>query len=56
MFYLGSILSNTPTLIIAIALFIGILFFYLAGVRLGNYQKKYNPDAEEEGVGPSENY
>jgi hypothetical protein len=56
MFCLGSILNNTPTLIIAIALFIGILFFYLAGVRLGNYQKKYNPDAKAEGVSPSENY
>jgi len=51
---LGSILNNTPTIIIAISLFIGIFLFYLAGVRLGNYQKKYNPDAKAEGVGPLE--
>src|SRR5258706_15025858 len=54
MFYLGSLLYNTSTLVIAIALLIGIFVFYLAGVRLGNYQKKYNPDAKAEGVGPLE--
>jgi hypothetical protein len=54
MFYLDSILNNTPTFIVAFALFIGIFIFYLAGVRLGNYQKKYNPDAKAEGVGPLE--
>ncbi len=54
MFSLASILSSTPTFIIAFALFIGIFIFYLAGVRLGNYQKKYNPDAKAEGVGPLE--
>src|SRR5260221_3202668 len=54
MFSLASILSSTPTFIIAFALFIGIFIFYLAGVRLGNYQKKYNRDAKAEGVGPLE--
>jgi hypothetical protein len=54
MFYFASILSGTPTFIIAFALFIGIFIFYLAGVRLGNYQKKNNPDAKAEGVGPLE--
>src|SRR5258708_13088677 len=54
MFYLGSLLFNTSALGIAIALLIGIFIFYLAGVRLGNYQKKNNPDAKAEGVGPLE--
>ncbi len=54
MFYLGSLLYNTSTLVIAVALLIGIFVFYLAGVRLGNYQKKYNPDAKAVGVGPLE--
>src|SRR5258705_6550360 len=54
MLYLDSLLYNTSTLFIAIALLIGIFVFYLAGVRLGNYQKKNNPDAKAEGVGPLE--
>ena len=54
MIYLVSLLYNTSTLVIAIALFAGILGFYLAGVWLGNYQKKNNPDAKAEGVGPLE--
>ena len=54
MFYPGSILYNTSTLVIAIALLAGIFVFYLAGVRLGNYQKKNNPDVKAEGVGPLE--
>ncbi len=54
MFYTCSILYNTSALFIAVALLIGILFFYLAGVRLGNYQKQNNPDAKAEGVGPLE--
>jgi FtsH-binding integral membrane protein len=54
MFYEGSILYNAPTFVIAVALLIGIFIFYLAGVSLGNYQKKNNPDAKAEGVGPLE--
>ena len=39
---------------ITIILFIGILIFYIAGAWLGNYQKKNNPAAKAEGVGPLE--
>lgn len=54
MFYPASILNNTSTLVIAIALFALIVFSYLLGVSLGNYQKKSNPEAKAEGVGPLE--
>lgn len=54
MFYTSLILYNTSTLVIAVALFAGILIFYLVGERLGNFQKKNNPDAKAEGVGPLE--
>ena len=54
MFYLCSLLHNTSTLVIAITVLVGIFLFYLAGVRLGNYQKKNNPGAKAEGVGPLE--
>ena len=54
MFYPSSLLYNTSTLMITIVLFIGILVFYLAGAWLGNYQKKNNPDAKAEEVGPLE--
>lgn len=54
MYYLSSILYNTSTVVLAVALFAGILIFYLAGVQLGNYQKKNNPDAKADGVGPLE--
>ena len=52
--FFAAIIDNTPTLVIAIILLAAIFIFYLLGVRLGNYQKKHNPDAKAEGVGPLE--
>lgn len=54
MFYLLSTLNNISTAVISLVLFAGIVIFYLSGVWLGNYQKKNNPDAKAEGVGPLE--
>ena len=54
MLYPGSILAQTPTAIIAFVLLIIIFLSYLAGAQLGNYQKKYNPEAKADGVGPLE--
>ncbi len=45
---------SIPTTAISGVLFICIIFFYLTGVSVGNYQKKINPDAKAEGVGPLE--
>ena len=45
---------SIPTAVISGVLFVCIIFFYLTGVWLANYQKKINPEAKAEGVGPLE--
>lgn len=45
---------SIPTPVISAILYVCIIIFYLAGVSLGNYQKKNNPQAKAEGVGPLE--
>ncbi len=52
--FFAAIIENTPTLIIAIILLVAVFISYLLGVWLGNYQKKNNPHAKAEGVGPLE--
>ena len=45
---------SIPTLAISGIIFICIIFFYLTGVWVSRLQKKNNPDAKAEGVGPFE--
>src|SRR4028119_1915385 len=45
---------SIPTTVISGVLFVCIIFFYLTGVGLASYQKKINPEAKAEGVGPLE--
>lgn len=48
------ILHNIPLNLIAILLLAGIILFNRLGVAIGNYQKKHNPNAKSETVGPLE--
>lgn len=45
---------SIPALAISGVIFICIILFYLTGVWVGRYQRKNNPDAKAEGVGPFE--
>jgi hypothetical protein len=45
---------SIPTFVISGILFVCIIFFFLSGVWIGHYQKKNNPEAKAEGVGPLE--
>ena len=45
---------SIPALVISGIIFICIVLFYLTGVWVGRYQRKNNPDAKAEGVGPFE--
>ena len=49
-----SILYNTPASLIAAMLFVGIIIFYISGVKILNYRKKKNPDYEPGGMGALE--
>src|SRR4051794_23581846 len=45
---------SIPALVISGVIFICIVLFYLTGVWVGRYQRKNNPEAKAEGVGPFE--
>ncbi|MDR3679208.1 MAG: hypothetical protein P4L41_04510 [Flavipsychrobacter sp.] len=47
-------MNTIPSYLIAIILLAGIVLFYLLGLAIGSYQKRNNPDAKAEGVGPLE--
>ena len=49
---MNSILHQVPLPFFAIIIFAIILLAHLLGVKIGSYQKRKNPDAVEEGIGP----
>jgi hypothetical protein len=54
MVFLAAFLNNVRAPFLAVALFASIFLFHLIGMWIGKFQKKINPEAKSEGLGPLE--
>jgi uncharacterized protein YneF (UPF0154 family) len=46
--------DTIPAWLIALMLLVGIFLFYSIGRQLGEYQRRHNPEAKSDGIGPLE--